>query len=92
LAAALVRTQTEVQKMATTVRARVHDGRLELLDKVDLPEGAEVAVTITEASRTREFGAFRRSAGSWRGLVDADKLIRNIYRDRLISTRKRPRL
>jgi len=78
--------------MGSTVRARVHKGRLELIDKVDLPEGAEVAVTITESAPARDFGAFRRSAGSWRGLVDADKLIRNIYRDRLISNRKKPRL
>jgi predicted DNA-binding antitoxin AbrB/MazE fold protein len=78
--------------MATTVRARVHKGRLELMEKVDLPEGAEVAVTITETAAPRDFAALRRSAGSWRGLVDADKLIRNIYRDRLLSTRKRPRL
>lgn len=78
--------------MGSTVRARVHKGRLELIDKVDLPEGAEIAVTITESAPVRDFDAFRRSAGSWRGLVDADKLIRNIYRDRLISPRKKPRL
>jgi len=78
--------------MGSTVRARVHKGRLELIDKVDLPEGAEIAVTITETSSARDFDAFRRSAGSWRGLVDADKLIRNIYRGRLISNRKKPRL
>ncbi len=78
--------------MGSTMRARVHEGRLELIDKVDLPEGTEVAVTITESAPARNFDAFRRSAGSWRGLVDADKLIRNIYRDRLISTRKKPPL
>jgi len=65
---------------------------LELIDKVDLPEGAEIALTITESAPARDFDAFRRSAGSWCGLVDADKLIRNIYRDRLISPRKKPRL
>jgi hypothetical protein len=78
--------------MATTVRARVREGHLELIDKIDLPEGAEVSVTITPTAPASDFDAFRRSAGSWRGLVDADKLIRDIYRDRLISTRKRPRL
>ena len=78
--------------MATTVRARVRDGHLELVDKVELPEGKEVAVTIADVSPAKDFDRFRRSAGSWRGLVDADQLIRNIYRDRLISTRKRPRL
>lgn len=32
--------------------------------------------------------AFKRSAGSWKGLVDADELISNIYSDRLIDTRQ----
>ena len=36
--------------------------------------------------------AFRRAAGSWRGKVDAEELIRNIYADRLISTRPKPEL
>jgi hypothetical protein len=78
--------------MATTLRARVRDGHLELVDKAELPEGTEVAVSIADVSPGKDFDRFRRSAGSWRGLVDADKLIRNIYGDRLISTRKRPRL
>jgi TusA-related sulfurtransferase len=65
---------------------------LELVDKVALPEGKELTVTITDASAAKDFDRFLRSAGSWRGLVDAEKLIRNIYRDRLISTRTRPRL
>ena len=61
-------------------------------NKVDFPEGTEVAVTIVDGSHEKDFDRFRRSAGSWRGLVDADKLLGNIYRDRLISNRKRPRL
>ncbi len=77
--------------MARTVRARMHNGSLEFVDRLDLPEGTEVAVTIDD-STPRDLDKFTRSAGSWRGLVDADKLIRNIYRDRLVSTRKRPRL
>lgn len=29
-----------------TIRARVHDGRFEPLEKISLPEGAEVTVTV----------------------------------------------
>ena len=36
--------------------------------------------------------AFRASAGGWKGLVDAEEFIRNIYIDRLISTRPVPKL
>jgi predicted DNA-binding antitoxin AbrB/MazE fold protein len=65
---------------------------LELLDKVDLPEGKEVTVTIIEVPSRRDREAFRRAAGAWRDSVDAETLIRNIYADRLISTRPEPRL
>ena len=78
--------------MGTTVRALVHGGRLELIDRIELPEGKEVVVTISEVPAEKDFEAFRRSAGSWNGLVDTEKLIRDIYRDRLISSRQRPRL
>ena len=36
--------------------------------------------------------AFLRSAGSWKGLVDTERLIRDIYENRLISTRPEPKL
>jgi len=78
--------------MAGTIRARVWRGMLELLEKVDLPEGMEVSVTILETPTTKSADGLRRSAGGWKGLIDAEKLIENIYADRLISTRPVPRL
>ena len=78
--------------MSGTVRARVKRGMLELLEKVDLPEGKEVSVTILETPSPRSADGLRRSAGGWKGLIDAEKLIENIYNDRLISTRPVPRL
>ncbi|MGA2404969.1 MAG: hypothetical protein ABSG91_25260 [Syntrophobacteraceae bacterium] len=35
---------------------------------------------------------FEKSAGSWAGLIDGEELIRNIYADRLISTRPEVKL
>lgn len=78
--------------MRGTIRARVKHGMLELLEKVDLPEGTEVSVTILEAPTSKSADGLRRSAGGWKGLVDAEKLIEHIYADRLISTRPVPRL
>ena len=78
--------------MGRTVRARVKRGMLELLESVDLPEGKEVSVTILETPTPRSAEGLRRSAGGWKGLIDAEKLIENIYKDRLISTRPVPRL
>lgn len=78
--------------MSGTVRARMKRGMLELLEKVDIPEGTEVSVTILETSMSKSADGLCRSAGGWKGLVDAEKLIEHIYADRLISTRPVPRL
>jgi hypothetical protein len=78
--------------MAGTIRARVRGGMLEPLDVLDLPEGKEVTVTILDVPSARDVDAFRRSAGGWKGTIDAEELIKNIYADRLISTRPEPRL
>lgn len=78
--------------MTKTIRARFKGGMLEPMERVDLPEGEEVTLTITKEPSAEDVEAFRRAAGSWHGKVDAEKLIRNIYSDRLISTRPTPEL
>ncbi len=78
--------------MAETLRARVKGGVLELLDRADLPEGKEVLVMIVEAPARDNREAFRQAFGSWKGTIDAEKLVHDIYEDRLISTRPEPKL
>src|SRR2546425_9842390 len=80
------------RSMGGTIRARVKHGLLEPLEKIDLPEGKEVTIAVIEPPTAPNVQAFRRAAGSWKGDVDADKLIRNIYADRLVTTRNKPRL
>jgi predicted DNA-binding antitoxin AbrB/MazE fold protein len=78
---------------ARTLRARVENGTLVPLERLDLPEGAEVAVTIRRELDERDLEAFRRAAGAWVGLVDAKKLIRDIYASRRrVSTRRSPKM
>lgn len=78
--------------MGRTVGARFVNGRLEPTTRLDLPEGAEVTVTILEIPGPKNGEASRRAAGAWRGTNRAEELIRNIYSDRLLSTRPEPRL
>jgi len=78
--------------MGATIRARVKKGLLEPLEKTDLPEGKEVLITVIGVAEDPDDAAFLRSKGGWKGLVDAEKLIHDIYEDRLISTREEPKL
>lgn len=78
--------------MAGTIRARMKGGMLEPLETLDLPEGKEVTVTILDVPSETDVKAFRRAAGGWKGTIDAEALITNIYADRLIATRPEPRV
>ena len=78
--------------MGATIRARVKGGVLEPLEKLDLPEGKEVLLTVVGTPPPADREAFERAFGSWKGTIDAEKLIRDIYEDRLISSRPEPKL
>lgn len=78
--------------MSGTIRARIKGGVIEPLEQMDLPEGQEVMVTILTLPTASDREAFQRSAGQWKGTLDAEMLIRNIYADRLVSTRPVPTL
>ena len=77
--------------MAGTIRARFTHGMLEPLDRIEAKEGEVLTITIIRLS-TAGAGGLERSAGAWKGLIDAEELKRNIYADRLIATRPEPRL
>src|SRR5262249_6242636 len=80
-------------RMVKEIRARFTNGVFEPLEPVHLEEGEEVRVIIPERPTGKGMiEAFRASAGGWKGHVDAEELIRNIYADRLINTRPVPKL
>lgn len=79
--------------MGTTIRARYTNGVLKPLENVDLEEGEEVSVII--ATNSKELTAeeararFEGSAGGWVGLIDCEKLKRDIYESRsIVNPRK----
>ena len=77
--------------MAGTIRARFPHGMLEPLDRIEANEGEVLTITIIRLP-TASAGGLERSVGAWKGLIDAEALKRNIYAERLISTRPEPRL
>jgi predicted DNA-binding antitoxin AbrB/MazE fold protein len=78
--------------MAGTIRARFANGVLEPLECLDVPDGEVLTITIIRLPAADKVGGLERSAGGWKGLINAEELKRNIYADRMISTRPEPRL
>ncbi len=78
--------------MGTTIKARFSGGVLEPLEKLELREGEEVTVTIVGLPSNGRTDWLTRTAGGWVGLIDAEKLKREVYESRLVTTRPEPRL
>ena len=78
--------------MGTTIKARFSGGVLTPLERVELREGEEVTVTIIALPSKRHPDWLERTAGGWVGLIDAEKLKREIYESRSLLTRPEPRL
>jgi len=74
--------------MSRTIKAKFSNGVIEPLEKLNLDEGEEITVTIAEIPMSSGDAGFEKSAGGWKGLIDAEKLKKNIYADRLISIRR----
>jgi hypothetical protein len=89
------------QKLKTQIKGGL--GMVDTIDVHDLPE--EQANLLQEfveflrqkarLTRPRPITAeeaFKRAAGRWKGTINAEELIKNIYADRLISTRPEVKL
>ncbi len=74
--------------MLKTIKARFRNGVIEPLEKIQLEEGEEFALTIVRFPEVEvEKDVFSKSRGGWKGLVDCEELKRNIYANRLIHAR-----
>ena len=79
--------------MARTIKARFTKGVFKPLEKVDITEGKEFNITVPEEPENRSFlDALKVTAGGWKETIDCEELIKNIYADRLISTRPEVKL
>ena len=84
--------EAEVKHVSTTIKARYSGGVLEPLEKLELREGQEVTVTIFSVPLMRDADFLTRTAGGWAGLIDAERLKREVNESRLVTTRPEPRL
>jgi predicted DNA-binding antitoxin AbrB/MazE fold protein len=75
-----------------TIMVKFSNGLLKPLEALHLPEGVELTITINEKPQKTFSQALKETAGVWQGLVDTEKLKRDIYQSRLIDNRPVPEL
>ena len=81
--------------MVRTIRAKFSRGVFEPLEPAAaemVREGQEVLITISTESTALAGDPIRDTAGGWKDLVDTEALKRDIYADRLVTTRPDARL
>ena len=85
-----VKKPSAVKPVKRKLRARVRGSTLELLEQpsVMLRDGEEVTITLSKRTFKPDPDAFRRAAGSWKGLVDTDALLKDIYASRSMKSRR----
>ena len=68
------------EKIITELKNLPEDGKKEVLEYID---------HLKTKKKEKTLRLLRKTAGAWKGLIDAEKLKRDIYSDRLISTRSK---
>jgi len=67
-------------KIITELKNLPEEGKKEVLDYIDY---------LKTKKKEKTLRLLKKTAGKWKGLIDIEKLKRDIYSDRLISTRSR---
>ncbi|PIP70456.1 MAG: hypothetical protein COW90_05285 [Nitrospirae bacterium CG22_combo_CG10-13_8_21_14_all_44_11] len=70
-------------KIITKLKDLPEDSKKEVLEYID---------HMKTRRKEKTLKLLKKTAGGWKGLVDAEKLKRGIYSDRLIATRPRVKL
>jgi predicted DNA-binding antitoxin AbrB/MazE fold protein len=76
--------------MIKAIKAKYSEGMIKPLEKLEIKEGTELTVIISETPReVKGEDILDVTFGGWAELIDGEELKKNIYADRLISTRQR---
>ncbi len=79
--------------MIRAIRAKFSKGVIRPLEKIEIKEGVEINVIISETPEKAEGkDVLDATFGGWSDLIDGEELKKNIYADRLISTRPEVKL
>ena len=77
--------------MIQDLKATYADGVFKPTSPVDLDDGAQVVISVTEDIHSEnKFRGLEASAGSWKDIVDCDQLIEDIYEHRASESRGQP--
>ncbi len=69
--------------MGKEMRAKYFRGKIELLENVELEEGEEIFITVRKAPSPAEArDAFQQAAGAWKGTLDFDAYLKDLYASR----------
>ncbi len=77
--------------MLKTIKARYRNGIIEPLEKIDVTEGEEIIIALIEPIINGNSG-IEKSFGGWKGLIDAEQFLKDVYESRHISTRPEVKL
>jgi len=69
--------------MEKKVRAIYRNGVIKPLENMDIEDRAEITITFLEPVTTGAEG-IKKSFGGWKGLIDADQFLKDIYESRKI--------
>jgi predicted DNA-binding antitoxin AbrB/MazE fold protein len=74
--------------VTATVRARYCEGKLELLEPLEIEEGTEVTVTVNGPEPSpAAIDPITASSGGWKDPLDCEQFEKDVYESRLIQTR-----
>ena len=76
----MLSTKAIENKIITKLKDLPEDGKKEVLEYIDY---------LKNKKKEKTLKLLKKTAGKWKGLIDAEKLKRDIYSDRLISTRSK---
>ncbi len=70
--------------MSTVIKARYLGGIIRPLEPIWFEEGKELVVTIEEETNLSTKQRFEQAAGSWKGLIDEEEFLHEIYMARML--------